>query len=756
MNTILQALAEDAVLRYAANLALGAAAASAMGLLTARTAPKSAALRQGLLTAAIVVVAAQPLLVLPHWKGGLIRAGNTAQRVPDDRAENFPVSISQGETDPGFPQNVPETARVIPSHPSPVERTRMAAAFPVGKLLWGGLLIWGFGGIWYALQAARSLIALRRVRAGVVDAGPAWASQAKQAAEAVGLAQVPKVALAVEAGVPFSMGGRQPMILLPECVREIEAAEAEAILLHETGHIAHRHHLLGLLMTAVEILYWWLPPVRWTNAALADAMEEVCDNHVLQVQGDGRALGRCLVNAAEAAVNGFRVLPGSAILHGRRGLSRRLTRVLEGVGNKETGMNKFQRAASAAVTLVCMGVCAMVRVVPAEAEEGPDAWVRYFPMSVGTEWTYRATYAGRQKSAERQMKVRGRLALKKGGAYVEIETIEEGRRDGFLYAGMRGEGYYAYPNAPRGMQGANEDVSPIPLALFPLQTGRSWTWQEPRRQQMDLPSGDDPDTEGWSSACRATVEKTDDAVTVPAGRYRALRIRIQRRSRHFGNSEEIDWYAKGVGQVRRESWVAGQNAPASVVELTRFVPGTRQADAPDALLPLVRKMAPGQAPPRSLRTLPLGNGRLLNHFAVSEGENGLRIFYRTEGAKAVVFDPLQSADWKRLQEEGAERPLLGPTGGISFLQEIGILMAEGLGIETDAKTYLDKITLKGLPDDGTEISFAVKGFPGTWSSWRLYLWIEVSQQGEITAVKFGTYDAADQGGAPAKEKSPRQ
>ena len=130
---------------------------------------------------------------------------------------------------------------------------------------------------------------------------------------------------------------------------------------------------------------------------------------------------------------------------------------------------------------------------------------------------------------------------------------------------------------------------------------------------------------------------------------------------------------------------------------------------------------------------------------------------RTEGAKAVVFDPLQAADWKRLQEkEGAEKPLLGPTGGISFLQEIGILMAEGLGIETDAKTYLDKIALKGLPDDGTEISFAVKGFPVTWSSWRLYLWIEVSQQGEITAVKFGTYDAADQGGAPAKEKSPRR
>ena len=756
MNTLLRALADDAALRYAANLALGAAAASTMGLLIAKMARRSAALRQGLLTATIVVVAAQPLLVLPQWRGGLIRAGSTVARAPDYRAENSPAFISQGETAPTFPQNVPGKERVSPLQPPPVERARMAAAFPVGKLLWGGLMVWGFGGVWYTFLAVRSLIALRRVRAGVVDAGSAWAFQAKQAAEAVGLTQAPRVALAVAAGVPFSMGGRQPLILLPESAREMEAAEAEAILLHEAGHIAHRHHLLGLLMTAVEILYWWLPPVRWTNAALADAMEEVCDNHVLRVQGDGRALGRCLVNAAEAAANGVRTLPGSAILHGRRGLSCRLARVLEGVGNKETGMSKFQRATSVLVALVCMGVCAMVRVVPAEAEEGAEIWARYFPMTVGSEWTYRATSPGRQKSGERRLKVWGRLPLKKGGACVEIETIEEGRRDGFLYAGMRRDGYYAYPNAPLGMQGVNEDAAPIPLALFPLVVGRSWTWQEPRRPQMALEGGDDPETEGWGSACRATVEKTDEEVTVPAGRYHALRIRIQRKSKHFGASEEIDWYAKGVGPVRREIWVAGQNTPTSVVELTHFAPGTRQAEVPEELLPLVRKMSAGKAPLRALRTLPLGNGRFVDHFAVSQGENGIRIFYRTAGGKAIVFDPLQGAEWKRLQEEdGSEKPLLGPTGGISFAQEIGILMAEGLGMETDAKTYLDKITTKGLPDGGTEINFAVKGFPGRWSSWRLYIWIEVSQQGEITAVKFGPYDAADQGQAPAKVGSPR-
>ena len=419
-------------------------------------------------------------------------------------------------------------------------------------------------------------------------------------------------------------------------------------------------------------------------------------------------------------------------------------------------MNRLGRVASVCVALACMGVCALVRVVPAEAEEGPEAWAHYFPMVVGSEWTYRATSAGQQKPGERLLKVWGRLPLKRGGAYVEIETIQEGRRGGFLYAGLGRDGYYAYQNTPRGMQGVNEDAPPTPLALFPLKAGRSWTWQEPWRKQIGEEGGEAPNISDWGSECRATVEKTDEEVTVPAGRYRVLRIRTQRKSRHFGDSEEIVWYAKDVGLVRREDRAAGQSTPTSVVELTRFLPGTRQAAVPDELLPLVRKMPAGKAPLRALRTLPLGNGRFVDHFAVSQGENGMRIFYRTAGGKAVVFDPLQPADWKRLQEEdGAERPLLGPTGGISFAQEIGILMAEGLGMETDAKSYLDQITTKGLPGGGTEIHFAVKGFPGTWSSWRLYIWIEVSQQGEITAVKFGPYDAADQGQAPARVISPR-
>ena len=760
MNAVLRALAEDAVLRYAVNLALGAASVSAMGLLLSIAARKSAALRQGFLTAAILVLAALPLLIVPEWRGGLIRTGSAAGKPADYGAENSASSMPSAKTAASLQQNVLEENKISPLLQPVAGKAHMAVSgtasvFLIDKFLWGGLLVWVVGSLWGALRAARGLIALRRVRAESVDAGGAWAFQAKQAAEAVGLVQVPRVAFAVGATVPFSLGGRQPLVLLPESAREIEAAEAEAIMLHEIGHIVHRHHLIGMVMTAVEILYGWIPLVRPANAALAEAMEEICDNHVLLVQGNGRALARCLVNAAEAAANGLRVLPGSAILHGRRGLNRRLAKVLERDGNRETRMNRIGRAATVAVALMCMSVCEMVRVIPAEAEEGPDAWARYFPMTVGSEWMYRTTYAGRQKPGEHRLTVRGRLPLQKGGACVEIETNSDGLRGKYLYAGLRADGYYAYQNAPSGMQGVDQAAFPAPLALFPLKAGRSWTWQEASRGETNAEGAEVPDAAAGNTECKATLEKTDAEVTVVAGKYRALRIRIQRKNRHAGDSEEVVWYAKNVGAVRREIWMAGQKTPTSVAELTRFLPGTRQAEVPEEVLPLVRKLTAGQTPLRDLRALPLWNGRFLNHFAVAKGKNDVPFFYRTADAKVVAFNPMIAADWNRLlEEEAAEKPLLGPTGGISTAQEIGLLMAEALMIGTDAKTGIDQVKTKENSDGSMEMRFTVRGFTPQWSSLLLYLWVEYTHQGEITALKFATFDPADQGGAPAVGKSP--
>lgn len=417
-------------------------------------------------------------------------------------------------------------------------------------------------------------------------------------------------------------------------------------------------------------------------------------------------------------------------------------------------MNRLGRAVTASIVLICLVACALVRVAPVEAEEGRETWARYFPMTVGSEWTYRVTTAGQEKPGEQQRIVRGRIPLKKGGACLEIETILDGQRGGYLYAGLRSDGYYIYPHALPGMLGVNEEAAPTPLAVFPLKAGQSWNWQEPEKR-----GGASSEAGVGITECRATLEKMDEPVTVPAGKYRALRIRIQRKDSRIGASEERIWYAAGVGMVRQEVWITGQQTPTSVTELTRFLPGTRQAEGAEEMLSLVRRMTAGMTPARTVRAIPLTSGRLLHHYAatrliVNSGQDDI---YRTSGDKIVTFDPLSAADWNRfLAEDGTQQPLIGPDGGISPAQEIGILMAESLGMETDSKTYLDRITTKINPDGGSEIHFSVRGFPGKYATYRLYVWVEVSQTGEITKLSFGPSNDADHfppasGSPPARE-----
>jgi beta-lactamase regulating signal transducer with metallopeptidase domain len=751
MSAHLGILAEETALRYAVNLALGATSASLVGLLLAAAVRRNAALRQGLLAATLVTLAALPLLLLPEWGVGLLRVGSAAQQASVTRqAASGPEQVL-----------TPQRATISPgvqtwsaANVSPPPQNFNVSGETTGKLatktvstvraaLWGGVLVWVTGSVLSGFVVLRSALTLRRLRAGSVDAGPDWEARAQHAAQAVGMRRVPQVAFAAGAVVPFALGGRRPLILLPETARDLEAREAEAILLHEAGHLAHRHALLGAIMATVGAVYWWLPPVHRVNSALSDAMEEVCDNHVIQVQGDGHALGRCLVRAAEAAATGVRMLPGSAILHSKRGMSRRLTRILEADRYRQTTLTRFGRVATVFVVLACLGVCGLVRITPLAAQERAYAWTAYFPMTVGTEWTYRATYAGQEKPGEHILRVRRRVPLKDGNACAEIETTYDGRRGGFLYSGLRKDGYYVYHNAFIGMPGVSENEPPMPQVKPPLKKGQNWTWYEAwRGQVMADESGNAPDTSNWGTNCKATIEAIDAAVTVPAGRYRALRVRIERNSTvpDFGRSEEIVWYAKGVGVVRREGRKPGQQEPTLVFALTRFVPGQPKAAMPENILPLVRNSIVGAAP-RTLREIDLGGGAFLSRFAAAQWGDRRRLLYRVSARGSQSFDPQRPSDWNRLfAEDRAEKPPFG--GSVSrwaALKDMGILMAESLGFDTDAKTEVDQVTTRENPDGSTEMIFAVRRHIGVRNGWGVRVRMEVSKQREITDLRLESW-----------------
>jgi len=107
-----------------------------------------------------------------------------------------------------------------------------------------------------------------------------------QAADALGLPNLPAVSLSHSAGVPVSIGLLNPAIVLPETMsRETDDEQLQAVLLHEMAHIARHDHWVGVGQRMAAALFWWNPLVHWACDEISELREEICDNHVVLVQG---------------------------------------------------------------------------------------------------------------------------------------------------------------------------------------------------------------------------------------------------------------------------------------------------------------------------------------------------------------------------------------------------------------------------------------------------------------------------------------
>ena len=162
-----------------------------------------------------------------------------------------------------------------------------------------------------------------------------------QAADAVGLRKPPPVFLSRSAGVPVSIG-------LTEAgdrsarghAAETDEEQLQAVLLHEMAHIARRDHWVGVGQRIATVLFWWNPLVHWTCDEISELREEICDNYVVLVQGEGRRLARILVDLAARVTIGPLLPSTVGVLEPRlAGLTGRVTRLLDKERNMETRMN---------------------------------------------------------------------------------------------------------------------------------------------------------------------------------------------------------------------------------------------------------------------------------------------------------------------------------------------------------------------------------------------------------------------------------
>ena len=240
--------------------------------------------------------------------------------------------------------------------------------------------VWGAGVLLGLSVLARGGLVLRRFRASCVPCErPAVARAADRAARSVGLVRTPQVWESPVAVAPLVIGVVRPRVVLPTRLpQELDPERLEAVLLHEMGHVVRRDPWFASLGRVLGVLLWWNVCLHALNRTLAALREEICDNHVLRVQGTGFHYAHVLIDLAER-VRDQRRRPAHPISIGLLGstghpLETRIRNLVQEGRSIMTKMNMGSAVFTTGFALAAVGAtlfCA-ARPVLASSPQDPD------------------------------------------------------------------------------------------------------------------------------------------------------------------------------------------------------------------------------------------------------------------------------------------------------------------------------------------------------------------------------------------------
>lgn len=323
----------------------------------------------------------------------------------------------------------------------------LAAAWAVGALVLLARLIWG----WTRLaRLRRRLVALT---------GPRWRAARRRAAQAMGLSEIPPLAVAGGLSGPIGFGVFHPVIVLPEALaRRLDDQQLHDILVHETAHFLHHDHLFGLVQRVAELVYWPHPMVYWLGAELDRAREDVCDNHVL-ASGQPARYARMLLELSRRSSSPRAMFSAIGFTSTAGRLERRVARFFDSRRRHATGVNRATFALLGAAVLLAAVSTGGVRLVARSNVDlmplGGAAWSLGTPSDASTETAPAAlqtpaelaTVSGPPaafRATDRTLRVASAVrSLDEAAAHATAEPIPEMRidaADGQFRVRLRAEG----------------------------------------------------------------------------------------------------------------------------------------------------------------------------------------------------------------------------------------------------------------------------------------------------------------------------
>ena len=155
---------------------------------------------------------------------------------------------------------------------------------------------------------------------------------------------------------PATIGFREPVVLLPSCVRELPPSVQRAVLCHELLHVRQRDWIATLIEEAWCACLWFHPAARLLTSRLGLAREMVVDEATIALTGDRRAYAGALLEFASAHSRPL----GTTALIGRRHLEQRIRRIAQEVSMPRSTLALRLSLAAAIVVMATLSASSAV------------------------------------------------------------------------------------------------------------------------------------------------------------------------------------------------------------------------------------------------------------------------------------------------------------------------------------------------------------------------------------------------------------
>ena len=165
------------------------------------------------------------------------------------------------------------------------------------------------------------------------------------------------------------VGGRAPVLLLPEGFARHTENEIRAALCHELAHIQRRDYLVNVVCQVAALPLAWHPVVDWVQQRIHMTREMVCDAMAAQEMKSHLGYAKCLLALAHSMLGGRGMAAQAQFLglFGNHTLEERVMRLMD-----TTTMSvraKTARVVSGAAMMIASGVIAgMFHLTPTMAQ----------------------------------------------------------------------------------------------------------------------------------------------------------------------------------------------------------------------------------------------------------------------------------------------------------------------------------------------------------------------------------------------------